>query len=489
SVSLRHTMATYLPFILLLASIFIYELRRRRLKLPPGPKGLPIVGNWFQLPGQRETVKTYNRWAEQYGDIVHVKDFGRYVFILNSLKAVDDLLEKRSTIYSSRPQFIMFHELMGFGETTAFLPYGDKWRKHRILFNQQMNKRAIDQFEGSQYEAIGELLRSILDSPTRTHDHFRHMTGSIVLRFAYGYKAKAKDDPIYGVLNSNGAAFARAIIPGAFLVDNIPILRYVPGWFPGTEFQRFATETRKRLQHSRELPFQRAKAELRAGNAPPSFMANALTELGTDDESNEDVQAVKWVANAFWAAGTDTTAATIAAFVRAMSTFPRIMKKAQKEIDEAVGHTRLPEFSDRPALPYLDAILKETMRWAPIFPAALPHSTTVDDVYEGYQIPAGSIVIPNVWRILKDPGTYPDPSVFRPERFLPDENGGICEKDPTLTGAFGYGRRICAGKNLAEATVWLTIATLLWAFDFSNPRDENGKKLDPKEPPPPRAFL
>ncbi|KIJ50988.1 hypothetical protein M422DRAFT_158999, partial [Sphaerobolus stellatus SS14] len=164
------------------------------------------------------------------------------------------------------------------------------------------------------------------------------------------------------------------------------------------------------------------------------------------------------------------------------------MEKAQAELDLVVGNSRLPEFEVRSALPYLEAALKEVVRWFPVVPTALPHATTADDFYEGYRIPSGSVAIPNSWKILHDEESYADPYAFRPERFIANENGGICERDPTI-GSFGYGRRICAGKNLAEATVWLAIATLLWAFDFSKLRDENGKKLDPKVPPPPRVFL
>ncbi|KIJ51011.1 hypothetical protein M422DRAFT_244987 [Sphaerobolus stellatus SS14] len=468
----------YLIFIavFLVPTLLFYGTRKKRLPLPPGPKGLPIVGNWFHLP-IHVPWETYTDWSKEYGDIVHVKDFGRNIMILNSWKSANDLLEKRSSIYSDRPQYVMFHELLGFGKATTSLPYGDTWRKHRTLYNQQMHKGAISQFEPLQYSAVRLLLRNVLDSPANLTQHVTRMSASIVVGFAYGFNPK--DDTLVKTISSNSELFIRASRPGAFLVDNFPILKYVPAWFPGANFKRIAAAARERADRSREMTFRQVKLQLDAGNALPSFVGRSLVELGKDldDDADEDVDAIKSVAGGIFGAGTHTTARTALAFILAMGVYPDCMKKAQAELDLVVGNSRLPEFEDRSALPYLEAALKEVVRWFPVVPIALPHATTADDVYEGYRIPSGSVVIPNSWKILHDEESYADPYAFRPERFIAKENGGISERDPTI-GSFGYGRRICSGKNLAEATLWLTMATLLSAFEWTNPVDKTGKKLD-----------
>ncbi|KIJ51013.1 hypothetical protein M422DRAFT_244990 [Sphaerobolus stellatus SS14] len=470
----------YLIYIVvcLVPTLIFYSTRKKHLPLPPGPKGLPIVGNWFQLPINLPW-ETYTKWSKKYGEIVHVKDFARNVIILNSWKSAYTLLEKRSSIYSGRPQYVMFHELLGFGRTTPSLPYGDTWRKHRKLYNQQMHKGAISQFGSLQYEAIHELLRNLLDSPLDLAQHVIHMSASIVVGFTYGYKLQAKNDPLLKAISGNSELFIQASRPGAFLVDNLPILKYVPAWFPGANFKRIAAAARERGDHSRDMTFKQVKLQLALGNALPSFVSRSLVELGKDldDESDEDIDAIKRVAGGIFGAGTPTTAITVLSFILAVAVYPDCMKKAQAEIDLVVGSSRLPELGDRAALPYLGAMLKEVLRWFPVVPTALPHATTADDVYEGYRIPAGSVIIPNSWKILHDPESYADPYTFRPERFIPEENGGTSERDPTI-GSFGYGRRICSGKNLAEATVWLTMATLLSAFRWTNPVDRTGKTID-----------
>jgi len=119
---------------------------------------------------------------------------------------------------------------------------------------------------------------------------------------------------------------------------------------------------------------------------------------------------------------------------------PRVMGKAQEELDRVVGKGRLPDFSDREDLPYIDAIVKEIIRWNPPPPIGVPSRVTQDDVYQGHFIPAGATVVQNIWAICRDPSIYPDPETFNPDRFLKD--GKI---DPSVFNpedrVFGAGRR------------------------------------------------
>ena len=116
------------------------------------------------------------------------------------------------------------------------------------------------------------------------------------------------------------------------------------------------------------------------------------------------------------------------------------MKRAQEELDRVVGKRRLPDFSDRENLPYIDAVVKELFRWNPTLPVGIPYRVTQDDVYRGYFIPAGATVMQNAWAIFRDPKIYPDPETFNPDRFLKD--GKI---DPSVFNPedriFGAGRR------------------------------------------------
>lgn len=159
-----------------------------------------------------------------------------------------------------------------------------------------------------------------------------------------------------------------------------------------------------------------------------------------------------------------------------MALHPEVMKKAQAEIDAVVGNDRLPTFADREHLPYLDALTKEVLRWNTVAPTGVPHRAVQDDVHAGYFIPKGSLVIANIWKLTHDPRTYANPFTFNPDRFISSE-GKTAELDPHGL-CFGFGRRICPGLHLADASVFISCAMSLAVFDISK-CIENGIIIEP----------
>ena len=127
-------------------------------------------------------------------------------------------------------------------------------------------------------------------------------------------------------------------------------------------------------------------------------------------------------------------------FFYAMVVNPKAMKKAQEELDRVVGKGELPGFSHKDSLPYIDALVKEVLRWNPPLPFPTPHRVMQDDIYRGYFIPRGAIVIQNVWAIFCDPNIYPDPETFNPDRFLKDGKINPLVFNPE-DRVFGAGRR------------------------------------------------
>jgi len=152
---------------------------------------------------------------------------------------------------------------------------------------------------------------------------------------------------------------------------------------------------------------------------------------------------------------------------------PEAQRKAQAEIDKVVGMSRLVDFEDRDGLPYLDAMVKEVLRWHPVLPIGIPHYSTEDDIVGKYFIPKGTIVIGNTWYLSHNESVFgPDTDKFIPERFLNPE-----VKYPTM--AFGYGRRICPGRYFADNGLFIAIASLLQVFDILPSIDETGKEIPP----------
>ena len=164
-----------------------------------------------------------------------------------------------------------------------------------------------------------------------------------------------------------------------------------------------------------------------------------------------------------------------------MIAHPEMQKRAQDELDAVVGRSRTPTFADAPNLPYIQALVKESLRWRPPFPIGIPHTTTEDDWYEGMFIPKGTMCIVNIWQCHHDPESYgPDAASFNPERFL-DEHGrlipGPVETRDDGHSSYGFGRRACPGKHAANDALVISMATILWATRLEHACDESGNEI------------
>jgi len=157
---------------------------------------------------------------------------------------------------------------------------------------------------------------------------------------------------------------------------------------------------------------------------------------------------------------------------------PEVQKQAQSELDAVLDGRRLPELSDQVSLPYITAIVKESLRWKPVVPLNFAHRLMEDDVYRGYYIPKGSIVLANNWAILHDEKEYHEPAVFNPNRFMKDGQLNPEVREPAA--AFGHGRRICPGRYMVQDQLWITIASVLATFALSKEMDSNGVEIMPE---------
>ncbi|KAJ7247309.1 cytochrome P450 [Mycena rebaudengoi] len=413
-----------------------YRSSRSRLPLPPGPPKLPLVGNLFDMPSAFEW-ETYMKWSEQYNsDIIHLDVAGSSIIVLNSVKAANDLLLKRSSIYSDRPRMPMINELMGWDFAFGLMRYG--MRARRRLFQHEFNPTASLKLRPKQIAACHGLLRNILLDPDRVMDHLRHMGGALIFSTAYGFDVLPESEPYINRAVNALRTLSDAATPGKYLVDSLPILKYAPDWFPGAEFKRKAKVWRKQVRDSIDLPFASVKREMASGTAKPSFTLSCLRNAENldnqaDQEYHEDI--IKSTAGIMYLAGADTTVSALGTFVLGILSNPDAMTKAQLEIDSVVGPNRLPDFDDAPLLPYVSALVQEALRWQSATPCGLPHFVSVEDMYRGYRIPAGSTVIANSW--------------------------------------------ICPGRHMAMSSLWISIASILATFDISKAVGEDGKVIEP----------
>ena len=161
----------------------------------------------------------------------------------------------------------------------------------------------------------------------------------------------------------------------------------------------------------------------------------------------------------------------------AMLAYPETQAHAQAELDTVVGRARLPTFADYAHLPYIRAMVKEVLRWRPVGPMGVPHVPTEDDWYEGMFIPKGTICIPNLWHMNRDPEFFGKSTEhFDPTRHL-DANGDIAPSMSDGHFSYGFGRRVCVGRHMADNSLFLSMAVLLWANKIDRKKDASGRLL------------
>ncbi|KAF8198529.1 cytochrome P450 [Pholiota molesta] len=444
---------------------------------PPGPKKLPILGNLLNIPKSFEWI-TYAEWSKEYdSDILHLRAAGNDIVILNSFKVASDLFDKKSSIYSSRPQFTLLSELMGWGWLMSAMVYGNPWKERRRLFQQYFHPGNAALYQPGQMESVRKVMHRILDAPEKFLTITRNGITELALSLAYGIKLDELNDPYVNLAHAAGDSITQAAISGAFLVDFIPMLKYVPEYFPGAGWKKKVKAWRKIQEDFRELPFQATLTDMASGVARASFTSVSLASLDPAIDTAHQTEVIKDTAGIVFGAGADTTLSGIHTFFAAMLCFPDVQLRAQQELDRVLKG-RLPEFEDEQDLPYLAALVKEVLRWQPATPIAVPHYASEDDVYGGYHIPKGALVIGNAWAMLHDEDDYPDPSRFRPERFLKDGKLDPSVRDPSQI-AFGFGRRICPGGHIATSVTWLMAASILSTFNIGKAVDEDGLAVEP----------
>lgn len=299
------------------------------------------------------------------------------------------------------------------------------------------------------------------------------------LQILYGYSVDPKKpDPVVNLIERQVRNLTVAYLPMKWAVDVIPALKHLPECLPGMGFKSTAREFKKINNKAANSPYLFVQKQMANDSHKNSFLSQVLKEkhsgIGRGSMLSIDDEAIKWMTLTLFSGGSDTTVETIRSFVLVMIMYPDVQLRAQEEIDRVVGTERLPQIKDRPDLPYVQAILKETLRWSPLGVMGFPHS--VEDeiiICRRYRVPKGAVILPAVWWFRHDPAVYSNPTQFEPERFLAPRN----EPDPRAI-TFGFGRRACPGRVVAEAGLFITMAQTLASFRLLKAVGKNGAEIN-----------
>ncbi|KAF7348850.1 Cytochrome P450 [Mycena venus] len=419
----------------------LVQQRRRQSFLPPGPPGDPVVGHLLRMPSA-DSPLVFHQWSKIYGPVMHLKILGRSMIILDTYQVAVDLLDKRGLIYSDRPKFTLY-ELLGWKPSLTFLQYGKQFNIQRQMHQTYLSRHKAEDFKAMQTQEARTLVRNLLEStPERYEKVLSRFATGIITQIVAGHRITSDADPYLHMSKMVYESFAETGPAGNSPIDFFPLLQHFPPWFPGAKHE--------------------------AGVAMPSFILEQLERM----EEIEDMEQIKGAAATMFSAGEATvTWGSLCIFILAMVLHPECQERAQKEIDSVVGDTRLPEFSDRGDLPFVEGILQETLRkvmisWKPGVPLGVPHRVVEDDIYHGMLIPKGSLVFANIKGMSLDESVYSNPTSFYPQRYLPKPAG---KGEPDFSNiTFGFGRSMILP--------WID-QNLYWTI--TNMVDESGKIIVP----------
>ncbi|KAL3458166.1 cytochrome P450 [Aspergillus heterothallicus] len=410
--------------------------------LPPGPPRLPLLGNIAHAPAKRAPQWLFwRKHIDKYGPISSIEIFGRPIIILNSAEAAIELMERGSAV----TRWVMdstFIKMCGWAISQPTPANQAFWKGMRTNMKREIGSKGAVAHWHAQMDLSNRRLLAAVDAI------------GFILSFTYGYTVKPQGhDPFYDLVRKAVEHFEVIVTSHSRPVNYFPLLQYLPVWFPGAAFVRKAAELNPWSRLFTTLPYKFVKYKMAQSDYQPSMLSKLLQNEAPEPGSREETM-MMWSTAELYIGGADTSASQMTSFAVAMALYPEVQRKAQEELDRVVGYARLPGFEHRADLVYIEALVKENLRWRPPGPVSDPHVAEEDLLYNGYVIPKGSLLLPILGSFSQDSKTYKDP-----------------EPIPRNTSS-GFGRRVCPGRFLADDRLFLYIAQFIACFNIA-PADPN----------------
>ncbi|XP_021893985.1 cytochrome P450 93A3-like [Carica papaya] len=484
-------------FLAWLASIALFRTIWTKLKaraqLPPGPRPLPIIGNQHLL--RPIAHQALHKLSLNYGPLMCLFFGSKPCVVVSSPEMAQEVLKTHETLFLNRPNIANIDYLTYGSSDLTRAPYGPYWKfMKKICMSELLNGQTVEQFRPIRQEEVNRFLQQIL-SKAKAGETFDVRTGivrltsNVISRMALTHRSwfgNYKTDEmrqLVGEMND--------LVGKGSLLDLI--------WFlKNLDLQGL----RKRLKNARDQynnvmegiikeceEVKRKRKESSNGNNPRKDVLESLLDIYEDSSSEIKLtrENVKALIMNLLGAGTDSIAFAIEWAFSELINNPEVMEKARKEIDSVVGKTRIVEETDIPNLPYIQAIVKESLRLHPTGPL-FSRESSEECTIKCYKIPAKTKLIVNIWSINRDPNHWENPLEFRPERFI-NEEWNEKKQFMDVRGQcfsllpFGAGRRSCPGSFLALQVMMTTLGAMVQCFEWKVNGDGENETVDMEEAP------
>ncbi|KAL6629055.1 hypothetical protein ACP70R_028820 [Stipagrostis hirtigluma subsp. patula] len=480
--------ARYLCLVLaLLLPVLLLRLLKKRdgdgVRLPPGPWRLPVIGSLHHLVGTPLVHRALAGVARRLdAPLMYLKLGEVPVVVATSPDAAREVMRTHDVTFATRPWSPTIRIMMEDGQGLVFAPYGDLWRQlRRISILELLSARRVQSFRRVREEEAARLVAAVAATPpgqaVNVSERIAVMIADSAVRAMIGDRFKRRDE---------------------FLVSLEEGLKLVSGFslgdlFPSSRLVNFVSGAARRAHANHRKNFELMECAIKQHEERRA--AAAASGTVDDEEDLVDVLLriqkdgglevpltmgiIKAVILDLFSAGSETSATTLQWAMSELMRNPSVMKRAQAELrDNLKGKPKITE-DDLAQMKYLKLIIKETLRMHPPAPMLLPREARESCKILGYDVPKGTTVLVNAWAIGTDPKYWDDADEFKPERFecsTIDFKGIDFEYIP-----FGAGRRICPGMVFAQSSMELTLAALLYHFDWKLTKGLKPSELDMTE--------
>ncbi|KAH8958172.1 hypothetical protein BDL97_06G010200 [Sphagnum fallax] len=468
--------------------LVLFVTQRKKLRLPQGPRSLPIIGNIHQLANDAHSFLLQE--TKKYGPIMYLRLGSEGLVVASSAEVAREFVKVQDKVWAGRESSTAMDMFTYNHLDIVGAPYGPYWLHLRKICTMELftNKR-LESFRPPRTDEFNQMIKSIMDDVEKgkivdlamklSHVAMNNITRMLLNKRFYGVDASAQHEA-YKFKELTFNLFK--LVATRSIGDFVPWLKWVI-IVSGLKSRMMKVKARTDvvLQEFLEVKKNGKIINMKTDDVHcEDFVDVLLAQPVEDGTGHLSDNSIKAVIQDMLLAGTDTSANTVEWAIAELLRHPHCAKKLQAELDEVVGKDRIVTESDIPNLPYLNALLKEVLRLYPPFPLCVTHVALEDTTVGGFDFVAGTRLCVNIYAIQRDPKWWERPLEFDPERFMknPEINplGGHFQFIP-----FGTGRRQCPGLILGLLFVQIGLARLMQSFDFSLPNGQDPATLDMTE--------
>lgn len=462
---------------------WVWLQRQRACGIPPGPKPRPLVVNfwdlllprflrlqfWLGSGSQADTVGQHvylARLARVYGNIFSFFIGHRLVVVLSDFHSVREALVQQAEVFSDRPRMPLI-SILTKEKGIVFAHYGPVWKQqrrfsHATLRHFGLGKLSLEPKIIEEFAYVREEMEKHGEAPFSPFPIISNAVSNIICSLCFGQRFDYTNREFKKVLDFMSRGLEICLHSQLFLINVCPWFYYLP-FGPFKELRQIERDITCFLKNI----IREHQESLDASN-PQDFIDMYL--LHTEEERGKgtsfDDDYLFYIIGDLFIAGTDTTTNSLLWCLLYMSLHPGVQKKVHEEIERVIGCDRAPSLTDKAQMPYTEATIMEVQRLSMVVPLAIPHMTSEKTVLQGYTIPKGTVVLPNLWSIHRDPAIWEKPDDFCPQRFL-DDQGQLLKRETFIP--FGIGKRVCMGEQLAKMELFLMFVSLMQSFTFALP--------------------